>query len=188
MKELDSQQQNFIADLDDTLLNLKVPLMQALNLKTNKNIHWKDWDGHNLEKLYGISRTDFIDMMIESKVIERALPIPGVRESLQKIKDKGYEIHIITARGWHPNGMEITKQWLDENNYVYDTINIVKLGASKSDVMDTIKNARYIVDDNEDNCNEVIARGYDAYLIEMPWHTNSTLKRIKHIDELLDSL
>lgn len=175
-------------DLDDTLLNLKVPLMTALNLHTNKAIHWKDWAGSNLEEIYGVTAEEFIDIMIKGQVIERALPIPGVREALQRLRYKGYNIHIITARGWHPEGYSVTKEWLDENSFPYDTINIVKLGSNKADVMDEIANVNCLIDDNEKNCNEVISRGYDAYLIAMPWNGDSKLKRISHLADFVDTL
>lgn len=188
MKNLDTPKYSYIFDLDDTILNLRVPMMQALNMHTGKAIHWKNWSGYNLEDVYNISTEEFLNVLIDYNVIERALPIPGVKEALEFVKAKGYDIHIVTARGWHPTAMDTTKKWFEEYNVPYDTINIVPLGSNKSDVMDKIENVICLVDDNVKNCNEVISRGYDAYLIDMPWNTNSTIKRLNSVVEIINHL
>jgi 5'(3')-deoxyribonucleotidase len=179
---------NVAWDLDDTICNLRVPMMQALNLYTGKAIDWKDWSGHNLEEIYEITSDEFVQILIDGNVIERANPVPRIKEVLDALKDKGFNIHIITARGWHPNGMAITEQWFNENKLPFDSINIVPLGGSKADIMDKIGNIKYLIDDNVNNCKEVISRGYDAYLIPMPWNTDSGLKRLSTVEEVLTHL
>jgi 5'(3')-deoxyribonucleotidase len=179
---------NIAFDLDDTACNLRVPMNQALNFYTGKAIHWKDWTGHNLEEIYEITSKEFVQILIDGHVIERANPVPKIKETLDSLKEKGYNIHIITARGWHPNGMAITEQWFEDNKIPFDSINIVPLGGSKADIMDNIGNIKYLIDDNENNCKEVISRGYDAYLVPMPWNKNSGLKRLNSIEEILTIL
>lgn len=179
---------NFCVDLDDTILNFRVPMMPALNLHTGKAIHWKDWNGGRLEDIYDITSKEFIDILIDADVINRALPIPGAREALLKLKEAGYDIHIITARGWHPDGLALTKKWFADHNMVYDTINIVALHSSKADIMDKFENVKCLIDDNEHNCMEVISRGYDAFLITMPWNVNSALNRLNSIEEIVSLL
>lgn len=179
---------SYAIDIDDTLINLRVPMMQALNLYTNKSIHWKDWTGNNLETTYGISTEEFVDILVNGRVIERAIPIPGVVEALQAIKARGDKVHLITARGWHPTGYDTTYNYCIENNIVFDTINIVPLGGSKADVMDKYDNMACLIDDNESNCKEVIARGYKALLIKMPWHSKSDLTTINHVSDVLNYL
>jgi 5'(3')-deoxyribonucleotidase len=179
---------NIAFDLDDCICRLAVPMNQALNLYTGKNIHWKDWTGHNLETIYNITPKEFVDILIDGKVIERANPVPRIKEILDKVREKGYNIHIITARGWHPNGMTITEQWFKDYNLPYDSINIVPLGGSKADIMDRIGNINYLIDDNENNCNEVISRGYDAFLVQMPRNKNTKLKRLNALEDILNHL
>lgn len=175
-------------DLDDTICFLKTPLMQALNLHTGKNIHWKEWNTWHIENMYGITSDEFTQVMIDGHVIERALPIPGVREALLQIKSKGYKLHIITARGWHPNGMDVTKRWFEENNIPYDTINIVPIDGSKSAIMNKFKNLKYLVDDSAHNCEEVISQGYEAFLINYPSNIHCKVNRIRHIEDIVDRL
>lgn len=58
----------------------------------------------------------------EEKQFSRALAKikDGAKESLEKLRDKGYKIIIYSARTWAE--YEMTENWLKENNVPYDQI------------------------------------------------------------------
>lgn len=62
----------------------------------------------------------------EERVFERGLatPLPGAKESLEKLRDQGHTIVIYTARGWAEYRM--TKDWLDRHGMHYDAIHMGK--------------------------------------------------------------
>jgi predicted mannosyl-3-phosphoglycerate phosphatase (HAD superfamily) len=58
----------------------------------------------------------------EEKQFSRALATikDGAKESLEKLRDKGYKIIIYSARTWAE--YEMTENWLKENKVPYDQI------------------------------------------------------------------
>ena len=68
-----------LVDLDDTLGDLKNPMMDALNRVTGKNIHWSSWTTFNVPELYKISENDFMDILIDQKVIENVIIHESIR-------------------------------------------------------------------------------------------------------------
>lgn len=62
----------------------------------------------------------------EEKTFERALarPLPGARESLQRLRDAGHQIIIYTARSW--SELAMTKHWLEAHGMPYDGLHMGK--------------------------------------------------------------
>ncbi|MBN2445387.1 MAG: hypothetical protein JXO22_01580 [Phycisphaerae bacterium] len=62
----------------------------------------------------------------EERTFERpcANPLEGAREALQALHDAGHSVIIYTARGWAE--YRYTKQWLDDNGFVYDGLHMGK--------------------------------------------------------------
>ena len=50
--------------------------------------------------------------------------LPDAKESLKKLAEE-YEIHFLTARFWD-GAYEMTKEWLDKNNFEYKSLIVVK--------------------------------------------------------------
>lgn len=75
-------------------------------------------------------------------------------ESINKLKQEGHKIYLITARWDIPNDniQEITKQWLIENNVEYDELII-----NASDKLQLIeeKNIDVFIDDSFKNCKNI---------------------------------
>lgn len=174
----------FLVDCDDTIARLAIPLQNALNMATNKSYYWKNWTGCNLEEIYDISSEQFIEIMIEGRVLEQALPIAGMQEALERMSDQGYAIRVCTKRSWHPQAMELTKSWFDDFNLTYDSIDIIGLNESKADIMKKW-NSECLIDDQLHNCQAAYTHGYDSYLIRMPWHEQVTgFKTVNHLNEI----
>ena len=62
----------------------------------------------------------------EERTFDRpcAKPLAGARAALQRIHDAGHTIIIYTARGWAE--YLYTKEWLDQNGFVYDGLHMGK--------------------------------------------------------------
>ncbi len=56
----------------------------------------------------------------KSENYSKAIPLEGALDTLKKIKKRGYNIVLFTAR--HFNHWETTKEWLKKYNVVYDQI------------------------------------------------------------------
>lgn len=89
-------------------------------------------------------------------------PRPFAKDVIQKLKDDGYEIYIITARlftnqvgALGEKMREIVKKWLDENEIYYDKLIFSK--ASKERKVDEIlqHHIDLMVEDNPNNIKEI---------------------------------
>jgi uncharacterized HAD superfamily protein len=96
--------------------------MEKLNLycdiDSTVNNHWVRAKNH-----YGTS------LFTERYVIMQDSPLPGAREVLWEYSDR-YNIHYLTARPYF-QAYSITKDWLIDNDFPIDTINVVNSSAEK---------------------------------------------------------
>jgi len=121
-----------LVDIDGVLASLEV-LRETLNLDTGRELSSGDWNTYDLTSLYGISYEKIFDAFSRHDVIRRAAPLPGAQQALALLK-KDYTVHIVTHRGWHPEGLPDTRDWLAKHGMTYDTLTVVEFGKEKSEV------------------------------------------------------
>ena len=106
-----------IIDLDDTIVSLIPDLVHQCNELTGIYRSVSDWKTYDTVKLYGIDEKQYWQMCIENKLLEHALPVGRAKKSIDILIDQGFDIHYLTARGWHPKGKQVTKEWLKKWNF-----------------------------------------------------------------------
>lgn len=137
-----------MVDLDEVTYNLSSYVLQAVNEEFgtnykegfNKSYWWQD---------YGIPKSYFEDLLNEQGTFLNGKPVPGAIEGLNKLKDLGFEIHIITLPQYDSKfcfGEKIAwikkyLPWLNVNTNFHTTGN--KGLMAKSD--------RILIDDNQNN-------------------------------------
>lgn len=113
--------------------------------------------------------------------------LPYAQEFMQKLRDKGYIVIILTARPIYeyPEVFRDTIIWLKNNKIVYDTI-----FASKDKHYKIIKyfpSLQFMVEDNAAKSNEIAKLGYKVYLIDSPYNQqpiDDNVIRIKTLDKI----
>ena len=72
-----------------------------------------DWSKEELDEFY---------MNNIERIAKKLVLLDGTKEYIDKLKNAGYNIFIITGRdnGEYTNPYEMTKKWLDKNNIIYD--------------------------------------------------------------------
>lgn len=92
------QRLTILFDADDVAENLCECWVNALNQKYGTNVHVEDvtqWDMSlafprlTREQVYGVLQT--------SAVYQRLSPMPGAQEYLQKLREDGHELYMVTA-------------------------------------------------------------------------------------------
>ena len=181
-----------IFDLDDTLGCLKSRLQEIYRRATGDNtISYNDWDNYGQPNRYGISSEQLSELFIEDQSLELMKPHDGVVEVTAILKSRGYNIEIVTARGWRPDAYNVTKKWLDDNYISYDKINIVPLHQCKEEATRHIDNIHLFVDDRFDHCDNMMKSGRvnRCLVYKQPWNKAATLtQNIVHIDNVYDVL
>lgn len=185
-----------ILDLDDTLGDLKVRLQNIYRKKTGRtDIHYRDWKSFNGVN-YGYSFDDLTEFFIEDNSLTLMRPHAGVVETTARLKTLGYDIHIVTARGWHPDAQAVTEAWLTAANITFDKVHIVPFGQCKEELTRSIPNIHFFVDDRMDHCASMHSSGRvekQTLVYGQPWNedqfeampSDEKFQRIEDIREIL---
>lgn len=125
---------------------------------------------------WGMSDEEYFGTMgkaaIQGKVFKDGNIYPQALENVNKLRDLGYEIVIITARHVvnDVDKMNIikknTEDWLIKNNVPYDELII--------DNDKTRHNLDILIDDNLANIESFVMAGGMAYVFDQPWNRNNT--------------
>lgn len=185
-----NHQKPYAVDIDDVIGALSVVMNPVLNARFNKQIGIDQWTSFSLSSLYGISLKDFLDCIIEERLLERMPVIPGAVSALRSLKETGADVVLITSRGYHPSATDVTRNWLEEISAPYDDLIIVPEGMSKGE----IAKSRYpggfgaMFDDYANNLDSMKEHGLvrKTVLINKPW--NQSRDDYRHGINRFDSL
>lgn len=165
-----------ICDIDDVVGMLGATLNNVLNEKFGVNIPFDDYEEYDYFKKYGMCKDAFFEL-IGSNDFFSSLPFEcGAIDALKRIKASGFEINMVTSRGFLSNAEEITSSWLEAGGAKIDRLIVVPTGRSKSSEYKKIgRHFDYIFDDLPENISDAIeSRIVDGFaLINKPWNKNS---------------
>lgn len=165
-----------LIDLDDTLGDLKTPMMEALNRETGKNVHWSKWRNFNVPEIYDISEQKFLNICIDYNVLEQVIIHDTSYDFLKNLQMLNYHTVLVTARNWHPRGVSITENWVADHNLCIDDIIVVDVDQSKVSAIGHLKNIVFTIDDRMKHCREYIKSGLVEHTLvyDAPWNSHMT--------------
>ena len=170
-----------ILDLDDVLANLRQSLYQSLVQASGIDVHWRHWRRYDLRDHYPTVLDRLEEILIDDRTVA----------TTRALKDLGFEIAIVTARGWHPRAEAITRDWLGEHGIHHDHLRIVPLGANKLEVLTPFPRIALAVDDHPDHVRRYRQAGIPALLMDRPWNAGfrdeagNGVTRITHCREIV---
>ena len=175
-----------ILDVDDVVLNFRQSLVESFRAN-GLDIPWESWTNYHHVKIYNLpDEQAFHQHLITAKVLEKADLEPGCHEALGAIKEHGYKIGLLTARGWHPEGYKITQDFVGQHGLPVDKI-VVSSGhlAKKSDYLTQFDGVTHgYLDDSIHHVEDFRAKGINnSYLLDRPWNKHSLLARVYSLDE-----
>lgn len=178
---------NVISNFDDTLLNEYLKHDKELRNTgiINKNTYLRngmfDWS-EDEEK-------DFYTKNIE-KFAEKFKPINNSTYYINKLKEDGHEIYIITGRdnGEYSNPHQMTVEWLEKYNIIYDKLILTNAYNSKEKADICMENGISImIDDSSRICKEVDKVGIQALLMDTPYNKQTdTITRVQNWQEIYE--
>jgi 5'(3')-deoxyribonucleotidase len=175
-----------VLDLDDVLANLRESLYQILTSATGVDLHWQYWTHYDLRQHYRLVDNHLDKILIDAQVLENCQPEPGAEKITQLLSNLGFEVAIITARGWHPHAEAITHSWLQSQNIFHDHLHVVPLGGNKLDVFTKLQDVVMAVDDHPDNIARYHGKGIFSLLMDRPWNRHFVGERIYSLDAIVD--
>lgn len=183
---------NIGIDIDNTLTDIEKKIFDAANKYTKqinpdfKEIKEKKFDGQTnayefYTSLFGwdleSAKYFFSNQRID--IVDNVKPRARAKEILQKLKDEGNNIYIVTARTTRFDSIspyERAKQWLDRNGITYDYLLI---DAKDKAAICKKYNITIFVDDQLNNCLDLSRNGiytirFSNSSIEYPNIVNSS--------------
>ncbi len=178
-----------IFDVDDVLVNFRQSLYLACK-KINRDIHWDQWTSYDHPSIYGfVSQEQFREFMAQHAVLENAVVEEGVKQTLQLLRDRDYSLGLITARGWHPDGKDITNKMVRDNDLAIDKVVVSHVYTDKKSAFINQFDGEIVAyfDDSAHHVRDFLEHGVSSYLLDRPWNISEIeLPRIHSISEVLD--
>lgn len=159
-----------ILDLDDVLANLRESLYQAMHRVTRIDKHWREWAHYDLRQHFQVDNAYLDSVLIRERTLESCLPEPGAAEMTHALAELGFELVIITARGWHPAASELTRDWLNRHGIRHDQLHVTQLGGNKLEVLGDAEAIVLAVDDHPNNLRRYRQAGIPTLMPSMPWN------------------
>ncbi len=122
-----------------------------------KRVH----QSYQFTKAYGLP-IDVVESFIEEKMeelISNVKPMPGALDTLDFLNERGFEIHLITARDSKYDW--VTYQWLKENNIPYTSL----IHDENKAPLAVEKGIELFVEDSSSNTIEITAEGIPVILL-----------------------
>lgn len=163
-------------DIDNTLTKVQEKLNKATfdyanslgkNIK-DCNISMKDInnDGDTYRKKFKFNNEELKYFLkeIQENITNNASPRENAKEVIDKLKNDGHQIYIITARDseFHDDPYMYSKNWLDKNKIYYDKL--IVNARNKKDVCKK-EEIDLFIDDQPNNCLQILNAGIKAIMI-----------------------
>jgi uncharacterized HAD superfamily protein len=137
---------------------------------------------------WGMTRQEFDgwckDALRYGHLFDGCHGFPGVREQLQRVRDAGHTIVLITARDFgHPmTARSQTQRWLVDYNIPHD-----ELWMRQASQKHTIK-VDYFIDDNLDVYHRMLGAGVKAFLHDRPYNQHVSVGSRGSLKGYVDSV
>lgn len=175
-----------ILDLDDVLGNLREALYRTLIRHSTHDRHWNDWHHYDLSLHFPDVADRLDDLLMAEATLENCEPEPGAAAATRRLRDEGFGLAVITARGWHPNALNLTRAWLESHEFAFDSLAVVPLGGDKLSCIAALESIRLAVDDHPRHIDRYRGAGIPAVMISRPWNRHHDAPRIDDLAALLD--
>lgn len=163
-------------DIDDTLTDVKDKLTNAAKeyaISLNKTVSSDTYkindiynNGNIYQRLFDFNYEELKHFLgeIQESITDNAIPRENAVESINKLKEDGHEIYIITARDseFHKDPYNQSKTWLDNNRFKYDKLIVNARDKAKVCLENNID---ILIDDSQSNCTYVSNVGIKTIMI-----------------------
>ena len=114
-----------VLDLDGTLCNTHEAIRAALRAALGRDLACEEWTDYALAARYGITPAELHTILRLHEVLQNAAIEPGARDAILELRELGHPIGVVSGRGWHPDGIKLTRDWLSDQRLPLDFVQIV---------------------------------------------------------------
>ncbi|MCS1350251.1 5' nucleotidase, NT5C type [Mechercharimyces sp. CAU 1602] len=145
-------------DIDGTIKHTQEAAVKVYNKELQKEVRPEDIREFHLDKAYGLTAKEGKAMWrrMEHIIYSIGHPLIDAAPILHDFRNRGHEIFFITARPDMKNITEITKKWLNENDFPYDGKNLYMGSQNKGKI--------------------AVDLGIDLFFEDAPYHLDCLVK------------
>ncbi len=139
-----------------------------------------DWTKEELDEFY---------MSNIERIAKKLVVLDGAKEYIDKLKNDGYNIFIITGRdnGEYTNPYEMTKKWLNENSIYYDKLILTNAYDTHSKTKECLKyHIDIMIDDSKRICEDCVINNITTLLMDTPYNKDSNITRVHNWEEIYE--
>lgn len=180
-------------DCDGVLGDLVPGLCRICQKISGIAVEPSDWVTYDCHLSLGITSQDFFNAHITEGLLESTLVRDGVAHAVSDARNKGFDIAIITARGFHPNGEAITRAWLKKEGIEFDHLYLVDIHETKIQAIQSLQSIGNVVAYVDDylphlhslaNHKEV---DVELFLMDQPWNQDDAIfNRVASVAEYVE--
>lgn len=178
-----------VFDCDDVLANLRDPLQDLVSEHLKTPVYWKDWNQYEIGKVYGFDFSHICEMIVKRNTLFNLQPEPYARALIRSYKQEGCRTVVLTARGYHPHGKQITTTWLNMHGLEIDDVICIGLKEHKRDYLDSMTQVEVYVEDNHHHAEQAhdLPNVKRIFLLDRPWNQNETrVTRVPGLKDIFD--
>lgn len=174
-------------DLDGVIGNVSYSIINSIN--GVYNTHYREGD---IAEYYiwdwfpEIEKATAIAMFKNPGFYLNMPPLPKAVKSVNKLKEDGWWVDIVTARDWAC--LTVTLEWLRDEKVQYDRLSFVD-SDKKSDYAQE-EGFDFFVEDKPDTANQLTEVVPLVYLVDAPYNknVNNGVLRIRDLNSMLNDL
>ena len=180
--------------MDGVLGDLIPGICSLCSNLTGTTILPDEWVKYDQYLDLGITNEIFLQGHITHRVLENIKIYSEVAEHIAHLRNIGYQVAVITSRGFHPDCETITKNTLDEHGIEIDHLIIVGINESKTAALNELQwlgGVMAYVDDYPAHLHDLYKEtlGIKLFLMDRPWNKDEILfERVSNITEYLEHL
>lgn len=180
-----------VFDMDDVLTDFAQSSCDTLVKLGYPNIPVSSWQNYNINDTYGLSsHKEFIDILISENILSNSNLKVDAFDTLNAFKDAGFNIGILTARGWHPQAEKVTQEYIEEHNLPIDKVVIAGHHyQGKLFYADQFLNSGTIscyVDDSPKHIKDFKNANIHAHLMRTSWIQDHEVEGLTQVHSLIE--
>lgn len=185
---------NIGIDIDNVISNFDEELLKEY-IKHDKELRNSGIINQNAKYI----RNDMFDWSKEEdetfykenieRIAKNLKVIEGAKEYIDKLKEDGHNIYIITGRdnGDYSDPYNMTKEWLQENNIYYDKLIFTDAYDKSQKSKECIKNnVEIMIDDSASICKDCVESGITTLIMDKPYNREENITRVKNWKEIYE--
>ena len=189
-------------DKDDVLVQFAQSICSLMN-EVGDHAEVSDYATYFFSSYHNVPYEKFRSLIEENEVFKNVEEFEGAIDALHALVNKGFRIHVVTARGGFENSEELTADWLERKRAPVDSLTVMgkEKNYSKSFYYNEINDGvAIIVDDASHNIIDAVenAPSVIPFIVTRPWNENDEqinnlieegkVYRISSVVELVDCL